>query len=128
MRPDSGPLILIADDDADNRDVYAWFLESRGYRVELAFNGQEAIDKAVALRPEVIIMDLAMPVVDGWTACRRLKDDERTAGIPVIALSAHAMEGEEARVKASGCDAYLAKPCLPENLLAEVERQLSRSL
>lgn len=125
--PASGPLVLIADDDADHRDLYAVFLESRGYRVEVALDGREAIDKAVALRPAVIIMDLGMPVIDGWTACRRLKDDERTAGIPIIALSAHAMEGEEARVKAAGCDAYLAKPCLPENVLAAVERRLSRS-
>jgi two-component system cell cycle response regulator DivK len=123
-----GPLILIADDNADNRDVYAMFLESRGYRVEMASDGREAIDKAVALRPAGIIMDLAMPVIDGWTACRRLKDDERTAWIPVIALSAHALEGAATRAKAAGCDAYLVKPCLPENLLAEVERQLSRSV
>ena len=72
-RPGPGPLILIADDDADNRDVYAIFLESRGYRVEIATNGREAIDKAIALRPAIIIMDLAMPVIDGWTACRQLK-------------------------------------------------------
>jgi CheY-like chemotaxis protein len=119
--------VLIADDSVDNRDVYVMILESRGYRVEVASDGAEAIDKAVALRPAIIILDLAMPVIDGWTACRRLKDDPRTAAIPAIVLSAHVMKGEEERVLAAGCDAYLPKPCLPETLLAEIERHMART-
>jgi CheY-like chemotaxis protein len=93
----AGALVLIADDSVDNRDVYVMVLESRGYRVDVAYDGAEAIIKAVALCPAIIIMDLAMPIIDGWTACRRLKDDKRTAGIPVIVLSAHVMKGEEER-------------------------------
>ena len=127
-QPGSGPTILIADDVRDNRDLYAMFLEFHGYRIEVASDGREAIDKAVAQRPAVIVMDLTMPDIDGWTACRRLKDDPRTAGIPIIVLTAHALEGTEARAKAAGCNAYLVKPCLPDNLLAEVERQLTRSV
>jgi CheY-like chemotaxis protein len=103
------------------------FLVSRGYRVEVASDGGEAIEKALSLHPAIIVLDLAMPVIDGWTACRRLKDDKRTAAIPVIVLSAHVMKGEEERVKAAGCDAYLPKPCLPETLLAEMERHLARA-
>jgi two-component system cell cycle response regulator DivK len=122
----AGALVLIADDSVDNRDVYVMVLESRGYRVDVASDGAEAITKAVDLCPAIIIMDLAMPIIDGWTACRRLKDDKRAAGIPVIVLSAHVMKGEEERVKAAGCDAYLPKPCLPETLVAEVERHLAR--
>jgi CheY-like chemotaxis protein len=123
----SQPLILIVDDVDDNSDMYAQFLEFEGYRVEGAVNGVAGLEKARALRPAAIVMDLSMPVLDGWTATRELKRDEATRAIPVIVLTAHAMKGTAETVTAAGADAYLIKPCSPEDLEAEVRRQIGRS-
>jgi CheY-like chemotaxis protein len=122
------PLILLIDDVDDNVDMYAQFLEFEGYQVETAANGAEGIEKARVLKPAVIIMDLSMPIVDGWKATRELKTNEKTREIPIIVLTAHAMKGTAETVVASGADAYLVKPCLPENLEAEVRRQIERAL
>jgi CheY-like chemotaxis protein len=127
-RSRAGPLVLIADDNADDRDLYATLLRLHCYQVATADNGQQAIDEAFALGPAVIVMDVTMPDIDGWTACRLLKDDPRTANIPIIVLTGHSGGEAEARAKAAGCNTYLVKPCLPENLVAEIERQLSRSV
>jgi CheY-like chemotaxis protein len=121
------PLVLLIDDVDDNTDMYAQFLEFEGYQVETALNGVSGMEKARALSPKVIVMDLSMPVLDGWKATRELKNDAATREIPIIVLTAHAMKGTAETVAASGADAYLVKPCLPEELEAEVRRQMQRT-
>lgn len=98
-----------------NRDLLVQLLED-DYRLVLAADGQAALEKALEARPDLILMDLSLPRMDGWEATRRLKADRRLAGIPVIALSAHAMRGDEDRARASGCDDFLTKP-IDETLL-----------
>ena len=107
--------ILIVEDVEINRDLLVQLLEDE-YRLVLAQDGQAAIEKAMEHRPDLILMDLSLPKVDGWEATRRLKADGAFAGIPVIVLSAHAMRGDEERARASGCDDFLTKP-IDENLL-----------
>jgi len=119
-------LVLLVDDYADNRDIYAQFLLYAGLRVEEAENGHQALEKAFALSPDVIIMDLALPGLDGWEATRRLKGDARTKGIPVIALTGHALAGHSQGALEAGCDLFLTKPCLPERLLEEILAILDR--
>jgi CheY-like chemotaxis protein len=121
------PLVLLIDDVDDNTDMYAQYLEFEGYEVETAVDGVDGISKARALEPTVIVMDLSMPVLDGWKATRELKADDGTRGIPIIVLTAHALSGTAETVAAAGADAYLVKPCLPEELAAEVHRQIERS-
>ena len=121
------PLVLLIDDVDDNTDMYAQFLEFEGYHVETAIDGVDGMEKARALSPTVIVMDLSMPVLDGWKATRELKADDTTRRIPIIVLTAHAMKGTAETVAANGADAYLVKPCLPEDLEAEVRRQMDRA-
>jgi two-component system cell cycle response regulator DivK len=117
------PLVLVVDDYQDAREMYAEYLDFSGFRVAEAGNGQEALDKAFALLPDIVLMDLSLPIIDGWEATRRLKADERTKAIPVVALTGHALSQDEgARV---GCDAFVIKPCLPDTLVAEVRRVLA---
>ena len=119
-------LILVVDDVADNRDVYAQFLTFKGFRVALASDGQEAMDKAFQLQPDLIVMDLTMPVIDGWEATRRLKRNMSTKHIPVVVLTAHAHKDMEDGVKETGCDGFLVKPCPPDELATEISRILDR--
>ena len=119
------PLVLVVDDYEDNREMYASYLEFAGLRVEQAVNGSEAIAKATTLRPDLIVMDLSLPGIDGWEATRRLKKDPGTRAILVLALTGHALEGVEQGAKAAGCDAFLTKPCLPEDLCREIHRLLA---
>jgi CheY-like chemotaxis protein len=121
---DTEPLVLIVDDHEDAREGYSRLMAASGYRAELAANGLEAIDKAVALRPDVIVMDLSMPGLNGWEATRRLKTADATKDIPVIALTAHVVSHAREVALAAGCDAFLTKPCFPEDLLREVQRLL----
>src|SRR2546421_2065189 len=116
------PLILVVDDDLDARTIYRQYLKHVGCRVVTARDGLSALDKAVQHRPDVIVMDLAMPRLDGWEATKRLKRTKLTRKIPVIVLSAVQMSGDGAR--AAGCDAFLAKPCSPELLWGEVRLML----
>jgi len=118
------PLVLVVDDFADNRDMYARFLEFSGFRAEQASNGQEALDKAFAERPDLVVMDLSLPGLDGWEATRRLKADARTKDVPVVAVTGHALEGSRENAKKAGCDGYIAKPCLPIDLVSEIKRVL----
>jgi CheY-like chemotaxis protein len=118
--------VLIVDDFDDNRQMYAEFLRYSGFEVAEATNGAEAIDKARTFAPELVVMDLSLPVMDGWEATRRLKADPRTAHIPVVALTGHALEGHSQGAREVGCDEFLAKPCLPETLLDTVTRMLSQ--
>ncbi len=119
------PLVLVVDDFEDNREMYAQFLRFSGYRVEEAATGREALERAFTMRPDVIIMDLSLPGVDGWEATRRIKADERTKSIPVIALTGHALAGHSKGAFEAGCDAFVTKPCLPEDLMGEIERLLA---
>ncbi|HYN41252.1 MAG TPA: response regulator [Thermoanaerobaculia bacterium] len=119
------PKILVVDDDEMNRDMLSRRLLRKGYEVVLAVNGVEAIEKAVADRPELILMDLSMPVLDGYEATRRLKAEAVTAGIPIIGLSAHAMVGDREKALAAGCDDYDTKPVELPRLLGKVESFLS---
>lgn len=123
--PQDKPLILVVDDYQDAREMYAEYLEFSGFRVVEARNGAEALDKAFEHTPDVILMDLSLPVMDGWEATRRLKADERTRSIPVVALTGHALSGHSNGAKDAGCDAFVTKPCLPDALVQEVKRQLA---
>jgi two-component system, cell cycle response regulator DivK len=119
------PLVLVVDDFQDNREMYAEYLAFSGFRVIQAANGKEALDQAFANQPDIIIMDLSLPVMDGWEATRRLKADRRTKSIPVVALTGHAMQGHSKGAMEAGCDAFVAKPCLPDQLVAEIRKMLS---
>ncbi len=121
--------VLVVDDYEDNRQMYAELLAYAGYRVTVAKDGAEAIATARQVLPDLIVMDLSLPVVDGWEATRRLKHDDRTRHIPVLALSGHAPEGlvgHSEGAHEAGCDSFLAKPCSPEALLQRVEELLTR--
>lgn len=119
----SGKLILIADDFREIQQVYAHFLTQKGFRVATANDGQEALDKAFELHPDLILMDLSLPVINGWAATRQLKENEKTKHIPVVILTAHGAEVREAILE-EGCEGFLTKPTLPEVLLEEVRRVL----
>ena len=120
-----GALILVVDDFEDNREIYAQFLRFSGYRVAEAVDGLDALAKAADLRPDLIVMDLSLPRLDGWEATRQLKNDPVTRAIPVVALSGHALGGLEDRVRVSGCDSFVTKPCIPADLEAEIRRVLA---
>jgi len=122
------PLVLVVDDFQDNREMYAEYLTYCGFRVIEAKNGKEAIEQAFAQSPNVIIMDLSLPVMDGWEATRRLKADGRTKSIPVIALTGHALQGHSKGALDAGCDAFVAKPCLPDQLVIEIKKMLAGKL
>ena len=117
-----GRLVLIVDDVPDNRELYVQYLTYFGYRAAEAGDGQDALTKAAALKPDVIVMDLSLPGMDGWEATRRLKADATTRHIPVIALTGHALSGSDEHARAAGCDAFLTKPCDPEELAATIDR------
>jgi len=118
----SVPMILIVDDTLDARELYAEYLRIAGLRAEVAEDGYDGVAKATALHPSVIIMDLAMPRMDGWEATRRLKANPLTRDIPIIALTGHVIERSRQRAIEAGADGYLTKPCFPDSLLAEVHR------
>ena len=122
--------VLVVDDYEDNRQMYAELLSYAGFAVVEASNGAEGLATAQTVLPDLIVMDLSLPVMDGWEATRRLKGDERTRHIPVLALSGHAQEGllglSEGAHEA-GCDGFLSKPCSPEALLEIVRDVLART-
>ena len=123
--PAQPALVLVVEDYQDAREMYAAYLTYSGYRVAEATNGLEAIEKTVELMPDIILMDLALPRMDGWEATRRLKDDERTKHIPIVALTGHALAGHAEGARQAGCDAFVTKPCLPDALVAEIQRMLA---
>lgn len=122
--PKDKPLVLVVDDYQDAREMYAEYLEFSGFRVAEARNGVEAVDRAVALGPDVVLMDLSLPVMDGWEATRRLKADPRTKDIAVVALTGHALSTMKDNTMEAGCDAFVVKPCMPDALVKEVQRVL----
>ena len=119
------PLVLFVDDDRDAREIYRQYLRAMGCRVITARDGGAAIDQAILYRPDIIVMDLAMPHMDGLTATRHLRRWEKTRRVPIIALTAVQTSRDSARK--AGCDAFLAKPCLPELLWWEVRALLSHA-
>jgi two-component system, cell cycle response regulator DivK len=118
------PLVLVVEDYQDAREMYAAYLQFSGFDVAEAGNGVEAIEKAQALLPDIVLMDLALPRMDGWEATRRLKSDPRTRHIPIVALTGHALAGHAEGAREAGCDAFVTKPCLPDALVAEIKRLL----
>jgi two-component system, cell cycle response regulator DivK len=118
------PRVLLVDDYPDAREMYSEYLEFSGFDVVEAGNGMEALQRAVDTAPDIILMDLSLPVRDGWEATRRLKADQRTRAIPVVALTGHALAGISEGAKQAGCDAFVTKPCLPEDLVREIRKIL----
>jgi two-component system, cell cycle response regulator DivK len=118
------PKLLYVEDSEMNRDMLSRRLQRRGYEVLIAVDGEQGITQATSLRPDLILMDMSLPVVDGWEATRRLKADGATRAIPVIALSAHAMAGDRERALAAGCDDYDAKPVNLRRLLDKIRALL----
>ncbi len=116
----AAPLVLVVDDFDDNRLLYLTTIAEAGYPVAEATNGREALDKIGAVRPAVIVMDLSMPILDGWEATRRIKADPRTADIVVIAVTSHTTNYGLQQAKDVGADAVLVKPCLPQDLLGVI--------
>ena len=121
------PLVLVVDDFQDNREMFAEYLSFSGFRVAEAATGREALDRAFELIPDLILMDLSLPEIDGWEATRCLKSDPRTQQIPIVALTGHALAGHSREARDAGCDAFLTKPCLPDALVLEIRRVLARA-
>jgi two-component system cell cycle response regulator DivK len=119
------PLVLIVEDQLELRQLYAEELSMSGFDVIQAGDGAEALTHTAEHFPDVVLMDLSLPVVDGWEATRRLKGDKRTAHIPVVALTAHDGSGELQRATKAGCDWFVPKPCPPQDLIEEVRRVLA---
>lgn len=115
-------LILIVDDCSDDREMYGRYLSRFGFTVSLAADGQEALQKAFELLPDLILMDLALPELDGWEAMRQLKAGEKTRDIPIVVITARALASAEAL----GSDGCLIKPCQPDDVLVEVVRALEK--
>ena len=121
------PIVLIVDNFEDALDMYRVVLEADGYEVIVAKNGQEAVDMARQLLPDLILMDLSMPVMDGLTATQILRQDETTSHIPVLALTGHVMQRHQSQARAAGCDTVLPKPCLPSTVSSKIRRMLPTS-
>jgi len=118
------PLVLVVEDYDDAREMYAAYLQFSGFDVEAATNGVEAVEKAHELLPDIVLMDLALPRMDGWEATRRLKGDDQTRHIPIVALTGHALAGHAEGARQAGCDAFVTKPCLPDDLVDRVRAML----
>jgi CheY-like chemotaxis protein len=119
-------LVLVVEDYQDAREMYAAYLQFSGFDVAEASNGVEAVEKTTDLQPDIVLMDLALPRMDGWEATRRLKGDPRTKHIPIVALTGHALAGHADGAREAGCDSFVTKPCLPDALVAEIRRLLDR--
>lgn len=118
--------ILLVEDNEMNRDMLSRRLVRNGHEVSIATDGLEAIDKATAEAPEIVLMDLSLPVIDGWEATRRLRANATTAGLRIIALTSHAMTGDREKALAAGCDDYETKPVDLPRLLSKIAAQLGR--
>ena len=118
--------ILLIEDNEMNRDMLSRRLQRRGYDVVVAVEGAEGIRQATELRPDLILMDMSLPLIDGWEATRRLKSAPATRAIPVIALTAHAMPGDRENALQAGCDDYDSKPIQFASLLSKIEALLPK--
>ena len=119
--------LLLIEDNEMNRDMLSRRLARKGYVVEVAVDGQAGLDQAAALKPDLILLDMSLPVKDGWTVAGELKADPDLAGIPVIALTAHAMEGDRQKALEAGCDDYDSKPVDLKRLLGKIQALLVSS-
>jgi CheY-like chemotaxis protein len=119
--------ILLVEDFDDARELYSTCLRSSGYDVIEAATGSDAVALARSASPHLILMDLLLPGMDGWQATAELKSDPHLKHVPIVALTAHAFSDERERIANLGCDAFLAKPCLPPDLIQTVDRILGRS-
>ncbi|MFT4543521.1 MAG: two-component system cell cycle response regulator DivK [Planctomycetota bacterium] len=117
--------ILLVEDNEMNRDMLSRRLMKRGHDVLIAVDGQQGVDMARAEGPDIVLMDMSLPVKDGWEATRDLKGDEATKATPIIALTAHAMSGDKEKCLEAGCDDYDTKPIEFKRLLAKIEALLS---
>jgi len=118
------PLILVVDDYRDAREMYSQYLASAGFRVAEAKNGLEAIEKATSYRPDVVLLDLYLPGLDGWEVARHLKADRRTRAAIIVAFTAHSSPDAARRAREAGCAAFVMKPCLGDALASEIRRLL----
>jgi CheY-like chemotaxis protein len=125
--PNTTKTVLLVEDNEDNRFIYATALRYAGYEVIEAVSGRQGIESARTHRPDLILMDISIPDVDGWEATIVLKADPLTRAIPIIAVTAHVLPGDERRSMEAGCDGYLAKPVAPATLIAEVDQRLGRT-
>ena len=112
--------ILLVEDNEDNRDMLSRRLERKGFSVALAVDGQEGVDKVISESPDLILMDMSLPVMDGWEATKILKNNSATAEIPIIALTAHAMSSDREKAIEAGCDDYDTKPVDLQRLLDKI--------
>ncbi len=119
--------ILLVEDNEMNRDMLSRRLQRKGFEVVVAVDGQEGVDKATSDKPDLILMDMSLPVLDGWQATRKIKDDPATSSIPVIALTAHAMSDDRQKTLEAGCDDYDTKPVELPRLLEKIQNQLSKN-
>lgn len=119
------PRLLIVEDNELNRDMLSRRLARRGFEILLARDGAEGVAIATQALPDIILMDMSLPVLDGWEATRRLKSAPATQNIPIIALTAHAMTGDEERARSAGCDDFDTKPVDLERLLGKIERWMT---
>jgi CheY-like chemotaxis protein len=116
--------ILLVEDNEMNRDMLSRRLERRGYEVVIAVDGQQGVDLAQSSAPDLILMDMSLPVIDGWEATRQLKSMDRMKGVPIIALTAHAMSGDREKALEAGCNDYDTKPIELPRLLGKIEALL----
>jgi len=119
--------ILLVEDNEMNRDMLSRRLVRKGYEVSIAVDGRQGVEMAQSAAPDLILMDMSLPVLDGWEATRQLKNTDATRHIPVIALTAHAMSGDRERALEAGCDDYDTKPIELPRLLEKIETMLNRS-
>jgi two-component system, cell cycle response regulator DivK len=118
--------VLLVEDNEMNRDILFRRLSRRGYVVVFAVNGQQGVEMARSEQPDIILMDMSLPVMDGWEATRRLKSDNAIRNVPLIGLTAHAMSGDHEKALAAGCDDYDTKPVELDRLIEKIERLLSQ--
>lgn len=116
--------ILLVEDNEMNRDMLSRRLQRKGYEVVIAVDGQAGVEMATSESPDLILMDLSLPIMDGWEATKHIKADSATQGIPVIALTAHAMQGDEDKALEAGCDDYDTKPVNFKRLLEKIQKFL----
>jgi CheY-like chemotaxis protein len=119
--------ILLVEDNEMNRDMLSRRLERRGYTVLIAVDGQQGLDMATAEKPDLILLDMSLPILDGWEVAKRLKSDDSLKVMPVIALTAHAMAGDRERALQAGCDDYDTKPVELPRLLQKIETLLAKA-
>ena len=113
--------ILIVEDNEMNRDMLSRRLERKGFEIHVAVDGQQGVDMATELNPDLVLMDMSLPVLDGWSACRMARQDDRIKDIPIIALTAHALEEDRVKAIKAGCDDYATKPVDFPELLAKIK-------